>query len=111
MQKVEIDKIIAVEGLLNQMQILNDFGLESVAIIESTKDKETEKEATNLFGLEDFGIVSLFNDLEVVKFRISDILQITQLWKCDNVYSITIILKQSVLRILYRIAPHMTVIG
>ena len=48
MQQLEIDKIIAVEGLLNQMQILNDFGFESIAIAETYNDKSIEKEVRNL---------------------------------------------------------------
>ena len=48
MQQLGIDKIIAVEGLLNQMQILNDFGFESIAIAENYNDKSIEKEVRNL---------------------------------------------------------------
>ena len=112
MQQLGIDKIIAVEGLLNQMQILNDFGFESIAIAENYNDKSIEKEVRNLFGSEDSGVVSLFNAPGVVqnKFRMSDILQITQSWTTENVYNIVIKLKQGSLKILYRITPHMVVI-
>lgn len=113
MQRLKIDKVIAVEGLLNQMEILSDFGFESIVITEIFNDRSIENEIRNLFGSEDSGVVSLFNAPGVVQnqFRMSDILQITQSWTEENVYKIVINLKQGSLKILYRITPHMVVIG
>lgn len=103
--RLRFDKIVAIESLLNQIQVMRDFGFNSVAIVETTERGFTRKEYEGLFGFEDLGILSLLDASRVVqkKLSVNDIQKITQSWESDNVYTITVDMRQGRLTILYTI--------
>ena len=114
-KQIRLDKIIAVESLLHQLEIMDNFGYEKVVIIESgrTEKVSIENELLNLFGFEDLGVVTLFKAPKVVqsRFNIDDVINIEQLWTMENVYCIDITLTTGNIKILYKITPRMVVVG
>lgn len=103
--RLRFDKIVAIESLLNQIQVMRDFGFNSVAIVETTERGSTRNEYEGLFGFEDLGVLSLLDASRVVqkKLSVNDILKITQSWESDNLYKITVDMRQGTLTILYTI--------
>ena len=103
-QTLSIDKIIAVESILQQIRLLQDFCFDSIIILEEHGNSKTREECFSLEGFEDSGIVSLIApELVPLRVKVSDILQITQSWKGDNLYQISMNLIQGTITILFQI--------
>ena len=89
-KKISIDKIIAVESILKQIELLQDFCFESILIFRKNSSTKTINEVLSLFGSEDEGIISLVAPTLTIKMNLSDLLQIKQTWEGDSVYQIDI---------------------
>lgn len=89
-RKVSIDKIIAVESILKQIELLQDFCFDSILIFRKNSSTKTINEVLSLFGSEDEGIISLVAPTLTIKMNLSDLLQIKQTWEGDSVYQIDI---------------------
>ena len=90
LKKVSIDKIVAVESILKQIELLQDFCFDSILILRKNSSTKTINEVLSLFGSEDEGIISLVAPTLTIKMNLSDLLQIKQTWESDNVYQIDI---------------------
>lgn len=90
LKKVSIDKIVAVESILKQIELLQDFCFDSILILRKNSSTKTINEVLSLCGSEDEGIISLVAPTITIKMNLSDLLQIKQTWESDNVYQIDI---------------------
>ena len=107
-RKVSIDKVIAVESILNQIELLQDFGFDSIIILRENSNIKTKDEVISLAGFEDSGIVSLITPgLAPINFELNDMLEINQMWKSDNIYHIDIKLVKGTITILFQITSNM----
>ena len=113
-KEVSLDKIIAVESLLNQIQIMNDFGYERLALVEDRRNKgmSIENELRNLFGSEEQGVVTLYKAPGIVqsRFNVSDSVRMEQSWKTKNIYDILIVFETGSIRLIYKVESRIIAI-
>lgn len=113
MKKLSIDKIVAIESLLNQLDILREFNLNEIVVIEDLGN-DVIKQTTiyDLFGIEDLGVITLFKKPGIIfkRFDLTDVLKITQSWEEENVYSVMIKLRHERMNFLFHIVPQVVIV-